>query len=100
MPSKVLVEDLTLEGQFISKLEVIEDSEWPKRMSDFGYTAKQRAYVERSLVKKREMFEFKNHPDWKSLISDTKNDIEMFSRTSVRGLTCLRATGHLDYTPR
>ena len=99
-PSKALVEDLTLEGLFITKLEMIEDTEWPKRMQDYGYTNKQRAFVERSLAKKRELFEFKNHPDWKTLISDPKNDIEMFSRTSARGLFCLRATGHLDYSPK
>lgn len=57
-PSKE--EDLSLEGQFVTKLDVIEDEDWPKRMSDYGYTASQRAYVERSLAKKRELFDFRN----------------------------------------
>ena len=75
-------------------------TDWDKRMSLYNYSTTQRSFVKRSEDKQKEYFTFKNHPEWKSLISDPKNDIEIFSRSSTRGLTCLKAVGHLDFTPK
>ena len=65
-------EDLNLEGNFISKIDVIADSQWEQRMSQYNYSSHQRQCVQKSLIKKQDFFSFKDHSEWKSLISDPK----------------------------
>jgi hypothetical protein len=73
----VMEEDLNLEGKgtFISKIDMIADSQWEERMSLYNYSQHQRKCVQTSLIKKQEFFSFKDHSEWKSLISDPKQDI-------------------------
>jgi hypothetical protein len=54
---------------------MIADSQWEERMSLYNYSQHQRKCVQTSLIKKQEFFSFKDHSEWKSLISDPKQDI-------------------------
>lgn len=89
-PSQPLVEDLTVTPT-VTSIIPITDSEWPKRMNDYNYNAKQRAYVERCRQANAFLFTFKDDAGWKSLIADPAHDVHMFYRDSARGLTCLKS---------
>jgi hypothetical protein len=93
-------EDLANEEGPITKIVPIEDRDWPKRMQEYNYNPRQRAFVERCLQKKQDFIDFKNHFEWRELISDPKNDVHMWHRSSERGLACLKSQGSLDFTPR
>lgn len=62
--AQVRVEDLTNEPDPVTTLIPIDDRDWPKRMADFSYTQRQRAFVEKCLQKKQDMVDFKNHFEW------------------------------------
>ena len=46
------------------------------------------------------MIEFKNHFEWQKMVTDDKNDVHMWHRSSERGQACLKAQGTLDFTPK